>query len=139
VNFDAPGDRAFVSSENGGTLSILDLRADSVLGVVHIADGTTKPTGIALSPDGKRVYVANGAGNRVTVIDPAAARVVSSIEVGTRPWGVALSPDGGPLYPAEGRSNKIWVIDTLCGRVRATAAVGERPYSLVIVPVRDVH
>ena len=80
------------------------------------------------------MYVANGAGNRVTVIDPNAARVVSSIQVGARPWGVALSPDGKTLYTADGRSNQISVIDTADGRVRATIPVGERPYSVVIVP-----
>src|SRR5512146_1624335 len=139
VTFDRERNRAFVSSENGGTLSIVDMRRDTVLGVVHIADGTTKPTGIALAPDGHRAYVANGAGNRVTVIDPAAARVITAIRVGTRPWGVALSSDGATLYTADGRSKQISVIDTQSGRVRATIPVGERPYSLVVVPGRNGH
>jgi 40-residue YVTN family beta-propeller repeat len=123
-----------VSSEAGGALSIVDIRRDTVLNVVHIGDGTTRPTGVALSPDGRRLYVANGAAGRVTVIDPAAARVVSSIPVGNRPWGVALQADGKTLYTADGRSNQISIIDTASGRVRATVSVGERPYSLVIVP-----
>ena len=136
---DRSGDRAFVSSENGGTLSIIDIHRDTVTAVVRIGEGTTKPTGVALSPDGRRLYVANGAASRVTVIDPAAARVLSAIEVGTRPWGVALSPDGLTLYTADGRSNQISVIDTQSGRVRAAIPVGERPYSLVIVPGRVDH
>lgn len=45
---------------------------------------------MALSPDGSRLYTANGLSNDVSVIDTASRRVVATIPVGGRPWGVAV-------------------------------------------------
>ncbi len=42
----------------------------------------TNPYGIAISADGKRVYVANHLGNSVSAIDVAAREVISTIDVG---------------------------------------------------------
>jgi YVTN family beta-propeller protein len=52
------------------------------------------PEGIAITPDGTRVYVTNsGSGaNNVSVIDTATNTVVASVAVGTTPFGLAISP-----------------------------------------------
>jgi YVTN family beta-propeller protein len=50
-----------------------------------------RPWGIALSPDGQRLYTANGSSNDVTVVDTSSLRVVKKIPVGQGPWGVVLS------------------------------------------------
>ena len=81
-----------------------------MVNTLDIAGESGKPVGIAVAPDGKRVYVANGAAHEVVVIDPEANRVVARIEVGRRPWGVALSPDGRRLYAANGLTNDVSVI-----------------------------
>jgi YVTN family beta-propeller protein len=49
-----------------------------------------RPWGIAITPDGKTLYTANGPSNDVSVIDAATLRVTSKIKVGDRPWGVAI-------------------------------------------------
>jgi YVTN family beta-propeller protein len=48
--------------------------------------------GIALSPDGKRLYAANGNSSDVSVIDLERHEVVKSIGVGRLPWGVVVGP-----------------------------------------------
>jgi YVTN family beta-propeller protein len=48
---------------------------------------------MALTPDGGKLYVANGRSNSVSVIDTAARQKVAEIKVGNTPWGV-LIPDG---------------------------------------------
>jgi YVTN family beta-propeller protein len=49
-----------------------------------------RPWGIAISPDGQKVYTANGLSNDVSVIDASTNTVVATIKAGDGPWGIAL-------------------------------------------------
>lgn len=68
-----------------------------------------QPNGLAVSPDGKTLYVALGIRNSVAVVDLESGKVVRTVSVGVAPYHVALSPDGfalavsnrgGARYPA---------------------------------------
>jgi YVTN family beta-propeller protein len=50
----------------------------------------TRPWGLAVTPDGKSIYTANGQSNDVSVVDTATRKVVQKIPVGKRPWGVTI-------------------------------------------------
>jgi len=134
VVFTHDGVRAYVSAENGGTVTYVDARADTIEGAVVIGDRTTKPTGLALSPDEKTLYVANGRSNEVVVIDIPSRAVTATVAVGERPWGIALSRDGRTLYTANGRGGSVSVIDVASRRVTSTLSIGGRPYSVLLVP-----
>ena len=59
--------------------------------------------GVAVTPDGKKVYVANensvtGVPGSVSVIDTATNTVTSTITVGHQPFGVAIAPNGKKVY-----------------------------------------
>ncbi|MBX9630891.1 MAG: hypothetical protein K2X67_10250, partial [Burkholderiales bacterium] len=41
-------------------------------------------------PDGRKLYVANGRSNSVSVIDTETNARLKDIEVGEMPWGVAI-------------------------------------------------
>jgi YVTN family beta-propeller protein len=59
----------------------------------------TAPIGVAVSPDGKYLYVANHHGNSVSVIDTSDGTVIDTVkEVGRGPVGVAVSPNGDHVY-----------------------------------------
>jgi YVTN family beta-propeller protein len=47
-----------------------------------------RPWGLALSPDDKMLFTANGPSNDVSVIDLTTQTVVRKIKAGERPWGV---------------------------------------------------
>jgi YVTN family beta-propeller protein len=47
--------------------------------------------GVALSPDEKRLYTANGLSGDVTAIDLQANRAIGTVHVGGRPWGIESS------------------------------------------------
>ena len=49
-----------------------------------------RPWGVALLPDGKIAYTANGPSNDVSVIDLATKAVLKKIPAGQRPWGVTV-------------------------------------------------
>ncbi len=47
---------------------------------------------MAITPDGRKLYVANGRSNSVSVIDTEQLNVTTEIPVGELPWGVAIHP-----------------------------------------------
>jgi YVTN family beta-propeller protein len=66
---------------------ILDTATNQVTGSVEAGQ---RPWGIALSPDDKTLYTANGPSNDVSIIDVATKQVTKKIAVGRGPWGIAV-------------------------------------------------
>ena len=60
--------------------------------MLHTIPVGKRPWGLALSPDGKRLFVANGPSGDISVIDAMTARQVERIKVGCGSWGVAVVP-----------------------------------------------
>ena len=81
---------AFISNGRGGTVSVLDLRAQRVAQTIEKVG--TRPWGIAVSSSGRTLYTANGPSNDVSVVDVGSGRVVKRIPAGDGPWGLALQP-----------------------------------------------
>ena len=61
-----------------------------------VANGAELPSGMALSPDGSKLYVALNGANKLGVIDTATGTVLDEIPVGNAPRQVVLA-DGGTL------------------------------------------
>jgi len=91
-----------------------------------------KPVGVVVSPDGKKVFVANGRGNSVSVIDAETYQILTTIPVGNRVWGLGITTDGKKIYAANGLSNDVSVIDTELNRVVKTIASGDGPWGVGI-------
>jgi YVTN family beta-propeller protein len=104
-----------------------------VIETIELSGGEAKPVGVVISPRGDRVYVANGHGNSVSVIDAATYREIATIPVGRRPWGIHISPDGSRVYTANGISGDVSVIDTRTNKVVATIATGRGSWGIAIV------
>ena len=66
---------------------VIDTASNKVVNTIAVGK---RPWNMALTPDGKKLYVANGRSNSVTVIDTMAGRAISEITVGELPWGVAI-------------------------------------------------
>lgn len=86
---------AYVTSFGGEDVCGVHLPDGRSLGCAHTG---AKPHGVALSPDGDRVYVSNEGSDSVTVVDAATMRVVSQVKVGHEPNQAALSPSGDRLW-----------------------------------------
>lgn len=69
------------------------------------------PRGLAISPDGKLLYVAQSAAAQIAVIDLQKLAVADHIEVGNWPMGVAISPDGNTLAVACNGDRTVAVVD----------------------------
>jgi YVTN family beta-propeller protein len=93
-----------------------------------------EPDGVAVTPDGAYVYVANRGSNSVSVIDTATHTVTANITVGTYPAGVAITPNGAYAYVTNSGSDSISVINTATKTVTANIPVGRSPFRLAIAP-----
>jgi YVTN family beta-propeller protein len=77
-----------------------------------------EPFGVAVTPDGRKVYVANITDGTVSVISTATNTVTGSpIPVGTTPYGVAVTPDGSKVYVANRGDGTVSVIRTATNTV----------------------
>ena len=138
--FTAEGATAFVSSEMGAAVTVVDAVLFKPIGTIAITEASPtpsgpRPMGLALSPDGKALYVSTGRGGSVAVVDVASRAQVRSIDgAGNRPWGVALSRDGALLYTANGTSHDLSVVNLATGNVDRRVAIGGLPWGVAASP-----
>lgn len=106
------GRYAFVCMTNVDRISVVALsRVPHVVGGIDLqlfarSPYGTQPNSLALSPDGKRLYVAMAGLNAVAVLDarnPAKLHRLGLIPTGWYPAALALSPSGRYLYVANAK------------------------------------
>ena len=78
----AAGPKAYVGNFKDNTVSVIDTGAGKVVATVPVATG---PHGMAITQDGRTVYVSGDGSSSVDVIDTAADKVVKAINVGKAP------------------------------------------------------
>jgi len=95
-------------------------------------DGTRYPAGIAVSPDGRRLYVAENLADSLAVVDLATGSVTQRLATERYPYGVAVGP-GGRVYVSAWGGSTLSVF-TRRGRRLAAAgriAVGRHPSAVL--------
>ena len=85
------------------------------------------PDGVAITPEGAFVYVANFLAGIVSVIEAASNTVVATVSVGSTRFGVAVTPDGAFTYVAAFMANTVVVIETAFNTVVATVTTALHP------------
>lgn len=98
LTFSPDGSRIYLANVNGD-IKVFSVGADhqvvaldSIALPPAMAPGRTNdiPTGIAVSRDGSKLYVALNVANRLVEIDAASGQVLRTWDVGVAPFGVAL-------------------------------------------------
>ncbi|MEZ0484662.1 bifunctional YncE family protein/alkaline phosphatase family protein [Fibrella aquatica] len=137
-----PWGQAYIDPRTGavskGSVSVIDLATGRVDAEIPVG---LHPNAILASTDQKRLYVANGNSDYVSVIDAQTRQVTDSIAVGlfgtnnpyigSTPNALALDSAGTTLYVANGHDNAIAVVDLATtagtGQVRGTSVRGYVP------------
>lgn len=67
------------------------------------------PTGIAILPDGRYLYTANGLGNSSTIVRTSDMTVAGVTRSGFRGGNVCCSPDGDRVYTSSGQDGNVYI------------------------------
>ncbi len=114
---DSGGHFLFVANQGlqcdpaSGTISVFAIQDATLTGCQaplfarrrHLSSSGTGPSGVAVTPDGKFLYVSNQFDNTVTTFSVDASGVLTRglvVPVGTSPSALAITPNGGFLYVA---------------------------------------
>ncbi|HTR30538.1 MAG TPA: YncE family protein, partial [Puia sp.] len=109
-------DELYISAWGGRKVWIFDTDHNTIKDSVATGD---HPNDMAISADGRRLYVANANSNTVSVIDAPARTAVETLQAalfpdaptGSTTNSVCLSPDGRTLYIANADNNCLAVFD----------------------------
>jgi len=126
----AAAPKVYVGNFADNTVSVIDSAGGAVVATIPVAAG---PHGMAMSADGRALYVTGDGSSALDVIDTASDRVVSTIEVGRTPNGVALTPDGRSLLVAVYGEDRIAFVDTATRAITASVSV-PKPHTIAIHP-----
>jgi YVTN family beta-propeller protein len=117
------------------------------------APSAVHSSSLALSADGRVLFVVNPDADSVSVLDVQSRMLKREIPLGDGPpapdsasgnytpailpRSVALAPAGGTLYVTGERANALLVVDIASGRVQSRVPVGSEPVGVVVSPAGD--
>ncbi|MDX6641400.1 MAG: hypothetical protein QOF12_2411 [Solirubrobacteraceae bacterium] len=146
----------FVGNLEAGTVTVVDATKLHVLGTIDvIPDGSTPRDpaqaavypglvaakginyvqGLAVSPNGRTLYVSRGYLGDVTAFDIATRRQLWRVQTASlRADHIALSRDGRRLFVSALTANEVQVIDTRTHQVVGSFPTGDWPHVLELTP-----
>ena len=126
------GESAWVAQRTGKSIAHISL-PDGM--VIKTGPLKRQPSGLALSSDGKTLYVTVGiADGELYVVDSASLDVKETVQLGHTPVSPLLSPDDATLYVCNRMNDSIAVIDTLSCSVKAEIPVVREPFDIDVTP-----
>ncbi|WP_158266453.1 cytochrome D1 domain-containing protein [Allosphingosinicella deserti] len=110
VAVSADGQRAYTANMRSGSVSVIDLKAGRKLRDIPVGG---EPEAIALSRDGKILWVGDNKGARVQAFSTSAAvhDPLATVATGGRPIRVAVSPDGKWVVTSDLEAGSLTLID----------------------------
>jgi YVTN family beta-propeller protein len=107
-------------------IAVIDVGSRNVAKRIKVG---SDPEQLAVSPDGKKLYVSNEDVGTASVVDIGSGKVQHIIPVSREPEGVGIRPDGKVFYVTCETEGEIYAIDTTSFEVAAHFNVGGRPRS----------
>jgi len=136
------GPCTLAASKDGRTLYVANADANQVA-FISLPDGRayrtvpvpSEPTGLALSPDGTRLYVTCAAArSTVLVVDASSGQTQGRIAAGHSACGPVVGPDGRRLYVCNRFDGDVSVIDLETGQEVARVAASREPVAAAVTP-----
>ena len=148
----ADAGRAYVSNEDGQTVTVIDTDKAEAIATVTVGK---RPRGLSLNRDGSRLYVAVSGlpkcpptipdeecakferdlgADGIAVIDTASLKLLEVLKAGSDPEQFDLSTDGQLLFVANEDAAQASVLDVASGNVKARIPVGKEPEGVRVSP-----
>jgi PQQ-dependent catabolism-associated beta-propeller protein len=148
----ADADRAYVSNEDGHSVTVLDTQRAEVIETIEVGK---RPRGLKLSSDGARLFVAVSGlpkcppavpdeecakrerdlkADGIAIVDTTSRKVIKVLAAGSDPEQFAISTDGKWLYVANEDVGLVSVVDVGSGSVIARIPVGREPEGVAVTP-----
>lgn len=87
--------------------------------------------GIAVTPDGRRLFAVHVLGAAVSMVDVPSGRVVRTASIDAEPYAALVSGDGRMVFVSSWGGSKVHVFDPATLEARGEVAVGEHPNAMV--------
>jgi YVTN family beta-propeller protein len=95
--FAANKPRVLQTNAAGDNVHVIDPTTNKVVGVI---EGIEVPHGVAIAPDGNRIYVTDEPLKSLVVVDAKSLKVIKRIPLSGRPNNLDVSKDGSHVYVA---------------------------------------
>lgn len=126
------GGELYVACAKSSRVSVLETRGFTEMRSIAVP---ANPSGLALSADGKTLYVtSSGPSSELVVIDVSAHKILRTIKVGHTAQSPVISPDGALVYVCNRFNNSVSVVDPLGGKELARIPVEREPVAAAITP-----
>ncbi|MDT8271703.1 MAG: carboxypeptidase regulatory-like domain-containing protein [Desulfomonilia bacterium] len=119
---------AYITNNISNDVSVIDLSTRTVVDRITVG---FEPYGVAVSPDGRRVYVSSW-DNTVSVIDTATRSVIASLDVDA--LCLAVSRDGSVLYVVSLQDSVVRKFSTSDFTPMGSVSVGRGAHGIAISP-----
>ncbi|OGK81636.1 MAG: hypothetical protein A2050_14770 [Candidatus Rokubacteria bacterium GWA2_73_35] len=130
--FSRDGARLWVSGETAGDVTVIDVATRTI--VERVVHGGGDAMGLALTADGRTLYVAAGENRAVLKLDTATNKVTGQIALPGVVHEATLTLDGRFLYTTLRKANKVVVVRTADDRIVATLQQKGYPDLVVMAP-----
>jgi YVTN family beta-propeller protein len=127
--------RAFVSSFDDGTVSVIDTISDSFV-CSSIIVGST-PHKVAVTPDHSRAWVIKLNSNSISVIDCLTKQVITDIQITGRACDIVLIPALEKAYVASEDGGSLSVISMVTHQVISVIPLNNYPGCILANPVKN--
>ncbi|MBT8259577.1 MAG: beta-propeller fold lactonase family protein [Bacteroidia bacterium] len=108
VTYAPLSEKAFVANIRSGSVSVIDLKTDTLEKIIPTGEGAE---GVALSSDGKHIWITNRAEDTISLIDYETLEIVKSFASEEFPIRVKTTSDGKYGLVSNARSGDVKVFD----------------------------